>query len=208
MPHPYSLVAFKALIKQWLLQIFFSAVPRHIFALKQNPMGLNLIGYFQGDLGLGQALRYIAKAVEAAAIPFLVRRFKAPLQSSQSNHSLDPFLAAYCQYPVNLITVNPDLLYRLPTWVSYSEWAKRYNIGYWFWELEKFPDRWRYALHLIDEIWVNTEFVANWRVHTAISTKEPPSWHIVCRGGRAMSVQGLTRCDGRGWRAQRGVPLR
>jgi len=161
MPHPYSLVALKALIKQWLLQIFFSAVPRHIFALKQNPMGLNLIGYFQGDLGLGQALRYIAKAVEAASIPFLVRRFTAPLQSSQSNHSLDPFLASYCQYPVNLITVNPDLLYRLPTWVSYSEWAKRYNIGYWFWELEKFPDRWRYALHLIDEIWVNTEFVAN-----------------------------------------------
>ena len=54
----------------------------------------------------------------------------------------------------------------------------------------------------------NTEFVANWRVHTAISTKEPPSWHILCRGGRKMGVQGLTRCDGRGWRGQRGVPLR
>jgi glycosyltransferase involved in cell wall biosynthesis len=61
---------------------------------------------------------------------------------------------------MNCIVINPDNLYRLPTWVSYSEWANRYNIAYWFWELETFPAQWKYALPIIDEIWVNTEFNA------------------------------------------------
>jgi len=65
-----------------------------------------------------------------------------------------------CQYPINLICVNPDMFYRLPIWVTYPEWTKTYNIGYWFWELENFPPAWQYATHLVDEIWVATEFIA------------------------------------------------
>ena len=154
-------IVFKANLKQFLLRLFFTGIPRRRPSLKNKPMGLNLIGYYQGDLGLGEALRYVAKAIERASIPFLVRHFHAPLQSSQNNNSLNSFLAPYCKYPINCIAVNPDLLYFLPKWVSFSEWARRYNIGYWFWELENFPDKWLYAIPLIDEIWVNSEFMAN-----------------------------------------------
>lgn len=147
--------------KQFVVRLFFLLIPRIIPQLKQRQMGINLIGYYQGDLGLGEALRYIARAIDKVSIPFLVRRFSAPLLSSQSNKTLDPYLSDYCQYPINCITVNPDLLYRLPAWVGLSEWANRYNVAYWFWELKNFPQEWRYALSLIDEIWVNTEFIAS-----------------------------------------------
>ena len=147
--------------KQFAVRLFFLLTPRIIPQLKQRQMGINLIGYYQGDLGLGEALRYIARAIDKASIPFIVRRFSAPLLSSQNNKTLDPYLSDYCQYPINCITVNPDLLYRLPAWVGLAEWANRYNIAYWFWELKNFPQEWRYALSLIDEIWVNTEFIAS-----------------------------------------------
>ena len=156
-----AFIVFKSNLKQFLLRLFFRGIPRQRPSLKNKQMGLNLIGYYQGDLGLGEALRYIAKAIERASIPFLVRRFQAPLQSSQNNHSLHSFLAPYCEYPINCIAINPDLLYLIPKWVSFSEWARRYNIGYWFWELENFPDKWLYAIPLIDEVWVNSEFMAS-----------------------------------------------
>ena len=152
--------AYKASFKQFLVRLFFLWTPRRIPSLQNQQIGLNLIGYYQGDLGLGEALRYLTKAVERASIPFLVRQFKTRLLSSQNNKTLDSSLSSYCKYPINCIAINPDLIYRLPMWVRFSEWAQRYNIGYWFWELENFPQEWRYAIPLIDENWVNTEFVA------------------------------------------------
>ena len=148
--------AYKASFKQFLVRLFFLWTPRRIPSLQNQQIGLNLIGYYQGDLGLGEALRYLTKAVERASIPFLVRQFKTRLLSSQNNQTLDSSLSSYCKYPINCIAINPDLIYRLPMWVRFSEWAQRYNIGYWFWELENFPQEWRYAIPLIDEIWVNT----------------------------------------------------
>jgi glycosyltransferase involved in cell wall biosynthesis len=37
--------------------------------------------------------------------------------------------------------------------------APRYNIGFWFWELEQIPREWAYAIESVDEIWVATEFI-------------------------------------------------
>ena len=156
-----ALTAYKVHLKQFLLRLFFKGVPRRAPSLENQEIGVNLIGYYRGDLGLGEAMRYIAKAIKDASIPFVVRKFQAQMLSSQNNQTLDPFLSPYCKYPINCIAINPDLIYRLPTWVTFSEWSHRYNVAYWFWELENFPQEWRYAIPLVDEIWVNTEFIAN-----------------------------------------------
>lgn len=143
-----------------LANIFFYLVPRFRPTLDVNNFGVNFIGYSRGELGLGQAMRSMAFVARKALIPFVVRQFNVRITSKQSNNSLDCYESSRCKYPVNIICVNPDMLYRLPHWVTYSEWAKTYNIGYWFWELENFPDAWRYANHMVDEIWVATEFIA------------------------------------------------
>lgn len=123
--------------------------------------GVNLIGYAHAEMGLGEALRNTALALQCAQIPFLVRNLQVPLLNRQGNQSMQPFVADYCRYGINCIGINPDLLYHLPRWISSEEWRRRYNVGYWFWELENFPKEWRYAKYLVDEVWVNTEFVAN-----------------------------------------------
>jgi glycosyltransferase involved in cell wall biosynthesis len=143
-----------------LAGILFQLVPRVKPGLVSKNFGVNFIGYSKGELGLGQAMRSMAFAAKRALIPFVVRQFKVRITSSQSNKALDVYASDQCKYPINIICVNPDMLYRLPLWVSYLEWTKTYNIGYWFWELENFPDSWKYATHMVDEIWVSTEFIA------------------------------------------------
>jgi glycosyltransferase involved in cell wall biosynthesis len=46
----------------------------------------------------------------------------------------------------------------------------RYNVGFWFWELARFPEAWRGAIDLVDEIWVATDFV---RDSVAADTEKP-----------------------------------
>jgi glycosyltransferase involved in cell wall biosynthesis len=111
-------------------------------------------------LGTGEVLRDSAKAFLKGKIPFVVRKLEIKLLASQTNNSLDPYLSTTCKYPINCILIGPDMAFRLPSWLSYSEWGRRYNIGYWFWELAKFPKNWRYAVPVVDEIWVNSEFNA------------------------------------------------
>jgi hypothetical protein len=38
---------------------------------------------------------------------------------------------------------------------------KKYNIGFWFWELDQLPYRWFLSRYLVDEIWVQSDFVFN-----------------------------------------------
>jgi glycosyltransferase involved in cell wall biosynthesis len=143
-----------------LANVGFSMMSRTKPTLVGQELGVNFIGYSKGELGLGQAMRSMAFAAKAALIPLVVRQFKVKITSKQSNTALDADARDRCQYPINLICVNPDMLYRLPVWVTYPEWTKTYNIGYWFWELENFPQAWQYATHMVDEIWVATEFIA------------------------------------------------
>lgn len=152
---------FKGWIKWTLCAVVYRWVPRHAPEILPASTGVNLIGYAQAEMGLGEALRNTAMALKSARIPFLVRKLDVPLLNRQDNLSMQPFMTDYCRYDINCIAINPDLLYRLPQWLPYAEWGRRYNVGYWFWELENFPRAWRYACHLVDEVWVNTDFVAD-----------------------------------------------
>lgn len=150
----------KAWLKWSLSDLFFRCAPRRLPDASALRPGVNLVGYAHAEMGLGEALRNTALVLDYVDIPFLVRKLDVPLLNRQENRSLDPYVVDYCTYAINLIGVNPDLMYRMPLWLRYDEWARRYNIGYWFWELANFPKAWRYARYMVDEVWVNTDFVA------------------------------------------------
>lgn len=151
----------KSFIKDAAASIFFSIVPRLKRGVDPVELGVNFVGFAKAEMGLGEALRSLVCVAQASHVPFLVRDFDPGIQSQQSNQSMDAFLASSCRFPINCLCVNPDLLYLLPKWLRYEEWGRRYNIGYWFWELPNFPKTWRYATKVIDEVWVNTEYVAS-----------------------------------------------
>ena len=121
---------------------------------------MNFIGYARAEMGLSEAFRSLVGSIRLMELPFLVRDFNYIIQNQQTNFSINEYMERRCKYKINCIGIGPDLIYRLPIWLDHSEWLKKYNIGYWFWELPTLPAEWAYAEKIVDEIWVNTEFIA------------------------------------------------
>lgn len=61
---------------------------------------------------------------------------------------------------INIFIGNPDIL--IPSFLKLFRYRinNHFNIGYWYWELDKLPFKWKLTSGIIDQVWVNTEFTA------------------------------------------------
>lgn len=132
--------------------------------------GLNLVGYFRGEFSIGECARAFAQATLRNRPPIALLNFAAGPTDRMGDHRFDQFLAPRPVYPVNLCIVNAD---QTPVLFDHlgAVLRNRYNIGYWFWELEKFPAAWQAALSLVDEVWVASTFVQ--RAVSAVAGTKP-----------------------------------
>jgi len=110
--------------------------------------GVNLVGWFGSPTGIGQSARALARAAESAGLP--VSRIEA-------GH-LDAGGAAPAPHAVNLFHVNADGAASIVQLCGPSVHRGHSNVGYWYWETEDFPRRWRDRFAYFDEIWVASEF--------------------------------------------------
>ena len=124
------------------------------------PRGVNVVGYFRSELGVGEAARQAVTGLDAAGVP-LVPVHGATIPLSRQGHSfrhLDPSAA---RYPVNLICMNADALPDFARHAGRSFFADRISVGLWFWEVSMAPpDGWAEAFGLLDEVWAPTLHVA------------------------------------------------
>ncbi len=132
--------------------------------------GVNLCGYVRGELGLGESVRGFARALAESGYPFSLVDYEAPARAYAGDHSLDHWLAPQERHPLSVCFINPDQMLLNRAHFEAQKYAGRYLICYWFWELEHFPDQWRSALDLVDEVWVASEFV---RRSVAAATSKP-----------------------------------
>jgi len=121
--------------------------------------GLNLIGYFRGEFSIGECARAFAHAaLESGEPKVALVNFAAGPAERNTNRQFDDRLMSGPEYPVNVCFVNADqttvLFDAMP-----SALRGRYNVGYWFWELQAFPAAWQTALDAVDEVWVASDFV-------------------------------------------------
>jgi glycosyltransferase involved in cell wall biosynthesis len=63
------------------------------------------------------------------------------------------------RYADNVFFINADQMPIARDVLGRDTFAGRHNIGFWVWELERFPREWCDALDLVDEVWVPTDFV-------------------------------------------------
>lgn len=122
--------------------------------------GVNLIGCIQSDTGLGQSCRLLARELEASGIPFGVTEFHADQNAGNNNHSCDEFLVEKPEYGINLFHINANEFTYSYQQLGRKYWDYHYNIAFWLWELEEFPDRWVGCIDVLDEIWTPAEFVS------------------------------------------------
>ena len=123
--------------------------------------GVNLLGYARGEFGIAENVRSYARAVERVGHPFLIFNFDVGAASRQRDHSMEKHFSDTLRYADNVFFINADQMPIARNVLGRAAFAGHHNIGFWVWELEKFPRDWHGAFDLVDEVWVPTGFVRN-----------------------------------------------
>jgi glycosyltransferase involved in cell wall biosynthesis len=145
-----------------------TAALRDMEADNSSGLGVNLIAYIRGEMGLGSAARGLATAMESADVPFNVINFEHANPGQHGDDSWRHKETAQSSYDFTILAINPDNLSNAITRAQEKAVRDRYTIGYWFWELPKIPETWLESFALVDEVWVASRFVQD-----TISLKSP-----------------------------------
>ncbi len=122
--------------------------------------GVNVVGYFRSELGVGEAARQVVGALETVGMPLLPLHGRT-IPLNRQGHSFDYLDYTAARYPVNLICMNADALPEFAQQAGPSFFTGRYSIGLWFWEITTAPPGdWSTSFEYLDEVWVPTNHVA------------------------------------------------
>ena len=171
-----------------------SAVPRP--ALIQAtppslPFGVNVIGYAEGQLGIGEDLRMAVQALDAVDVPCSVYNVNPDRAIDCSDRSVSDRISDELPYRFNLFcltgieTARVGVTDTLPLMLP-----GRVNIGAWPWEFSRWPAHWAGAYSMVDEIWASSAFaVQAYRADGAVPVEWMPMVVDVS------PTAGLTRAD-------------
>ncbi|MEA2288486.1 MAG: hypothetical protein QOD55_483 [Solirubrobacteraceae bacterium] len=118
------------------------------------PLGVNLAGYFDATLGLGEAARQVEAALRAAGVAVA----RVPLAHPSAPAATAPSERA--DHPVTVVCVSPEGMDAARAQAP-AAFAGRRVVGLWWWEVLAFPSRWMRAFDDVDEVWVGSRFVAD-----------------------------------------------
>lgn len=127
---------------------------------KRFPEGINLIGNIKGSSGLGQSARLLAYELESTKYPIDIVQHSISNKLNISDTTYDEKLVNKGRYGINIFHINMHEFATAYTQLGKEKWDEHYNIGFWLWELEVFPDDWVDCINLLDEIWTPAEFVS------------------------------------------------
>ncbi len=119
-------------------------------------VGVNVVGYFNSEKGLGEAARATVRALRAAEVGVTLNNVFD--FGSENKESTSWRFSGLNPHPVNLIHVNVDQITLFMESRDEAYFGGRVNVGFWFWELSTFPDEWRSRFRRLDEIWAATAF--------------------------------------------------
>jgi len=156
----------------------FRANPAEVAKIRSGlPPGALLVGHPFAILGRAEDIRTAARALQVAQVPFAMRNVLGDYGRQWAHlHPDFPLLdridpSATFRANIHVLNANEMAM----AWQHQGEALFRgpYNIGYWAWELSRFPDAWLPALTLLDEIWAPSRFIQQ---AIAEQTHLPVTW--------------------------------
>ena len=126
-------------------------------AFKDRPFGVNLVGYAFGQLGIGEDARMAARALLAAGVPMTMLNFRPGNDIPQNDLSMAGHVSEHGPFAFNIFCLTALENGRFYAERGTSQFADRYNIGYWPWELGNWPKQWERMVDVVDEVWVSTQ---------------------------------------------------
>ncbi|NTW38263.1 MAG: glycosyltransferase [Cellulomonadaceae bacterium] len=118
--------------------------------------GVNVVGYLQGELGIGESARLTLSALDAVDVPTVAVPVEQHLASRRRAGA--PTSGRDTVHDTTVICVNADLTPSIAATVPRLT-ERSLRIGMWYWEVEEFPASQHAGFATVDEVWVATEFV-------------------------------------------------
>jgi glycosyltransferase involved in cell wall biosynthesis len=156
-------------LRQWLAPALRRLYHRQIAASMpqaavqidlQRPWGVGVFGYLTAESGIGEGARSSVLSLQAAGVPVKAINVEVgAFANSEASFAVaddgpdNPFA-------VNLVHLNADHVAMLPERIGAANYAGRYTIGFWAWELAEFPDSLVPAFEAVHEVWVPSRYVA------------------------------------------------
>jgi glycosyltransferase involved in cell wall biosynthesis len=128
--------------------------------LRAAPWGVNVVGQFRSELGMGEMAREVLSALDAvgiSAIPVLSQTTRLG-GHTPAYATVGPSEAPFA---VNVICLEPEAL---PEFVNDARevfFSGRYSAGLWLCDADPAPAGWSAYCSLLEEIWAPTAYVAS-----------------------------------------------
>jgi glycosyltransferase involved in cell wall biosynthesis len=117
---------------------------------------VNIIGDVHSASGLGNTVRELIRSL----IDLDLNIVNVPLSvGSKQNEGLEIVTSKNLKSGINIFVGTPELLRVALFNLKDPKVITNRNIGVWFWELDKAPSDWRRLNKVIDEIWVQSNYV-------------------------------------------------
>jgi hypothetical protein len=123
-------------------------------------VGVNLAGYFDSALGVGQVARQLRVALESQGVPVAPVGLRSDSALLAGEPARGLVRARDARHPVNVICVNADGLAGARAELGQAFFEGRPTVGVWWWEAGAFPERWLRAFDHIGELWAGSSHVA------------------------------------------------
>jgi glycosyltransferase involved in cell wall biosynthesis len=117
---------------------------------------INIIGDVHSASGLGNTVRELVRSLNDLDLNIV----NVPLSvGSKQNEGLEIVTSKNLKSGINIFVGTPELLRVALFKLKDPKLITNRNIGIWFWELNKAPSDWRRLNKVIDEIWVQSNYV-------------------------------------------------
>ena len=117
----------------------------------EHTNGVNVLGYIDGEFGLGEAVRLNIKAIKAAGIPVSLANYEVQTAHRHNDKTFTDFSSEF-PHSINLIQISPAEVRNLMAYKDAPKLENKYNILYAAWESEHFPEEYVQSIKFFDEI--------------------------------------------------------
>lgn len=118
--------------------------------------GVNVIGYAFGQLGIGEDARMATKSLIASGTSTTLINFAPGHNIPQREFSMSEYVRDDIVYDVNMFCLTAIETGRYFAKNGCRHFLNTFNIGYWPWELEEWPEEWQHLFSLVDEVWASS----------------------------------------------------
>jgi glycosyltransferase involved in cell wall biosynthesis len=119
-------------------------------------------------MGIGEAMRGLAAACDAADVPIDIVNYERGNPARMGDERWSHRTTDRPRQAINVLYVNADVTPHARRSLPDHIFDGRYTVGYWAWELPEFPDDWLGSFRFVNEVWVPSRFVQD-----AVAAKSP-----------------------------------